>query len=663
MWMSSHGLREIQLILDKCNWAQITTRLASYCHTADGREIASNIKPVLTPTEITAVWDQTAPLKALAERGYTLPSLDMPSMTKIFKAIAYGQILDPRELQQIHDLLTATAKWYTFCRNMADDCATLRRFKSSLLTLPKIVRMIDKTIDRETGIKDDASRELKSVRGQKKNLQNKIEEKLKKMIYQRKFDPYLQDDFITVRNEKYVIPLRVDANGRVKGNAVDFSKSRETIFFEPIEIEKSNQLLQTIEFSESLICYRILQDLTATIAQEYDSLLANYNEIIALDMLHARARLAQDLNANTITLTSEPCLNLKQMFHPLLTQQAIKNSVSLDTHNTLIISGANAGGKTVMLQAVGLLHLMARAGLMVTAASDSEMFVFTQIHLIMDDEQNLSQDLSTFSSHLLRLQQVMTEATANDLVLIDEITTGTDPDTGAALAQAILEYLAKAHIKTIVTTHYSKLKELAFSNPQFRNAAMQFSTTTLKPTYRLLLDTPGQSFGLEISHSLGLETSILDRARVLRGENTQRFETALLSLQREKQQLQRQKNVLHLEIMKLQQYQDKWEQDTQEIAILREKLACEIKKLPPRPSAGGASAAELKRRLEGEQLLPKPPGKPLPFNAIRAGLTVYCLPLKKTAVILKPGRRAEEPLEISVGNFKTKVQLSDLRLL
>lgn len=651
------------MILDKCNWVQITTRLASYCHTEGGREIVSNLKPVLTPAEITAVWEQTTSLKTLADRGYTLPSLDLSSMTKIFKAIAYGQILDPSELQQIGDLLTATAKWYTFCRNMADDCATLRRFKSSLLTLPKIVKMIAKAIDRETGIKDDASRELKSVRRQKKNLQNQIEEKLKKMLHQRKFDPYLQDDFITVRHEKYVIPLRVDANGRVKGNAVDFSKSRETIFFEPIEIEKSNQLLQTIEFSESLICYRILQDLTAVIAQEYDSLLLNYNEIIALDTLNARARLAQDLSANPVTLSAEPCLNLKQMFHPLLARQAIKNSVALDTHNTLIISGANAGGKTVMLQAVGLLHLMARAGLMVTAAPDSEMFIFNQIHLVMDDEQNLNQDLSTFSSHLLRLQQVITTATANDLVLIDEITTGTDPDTGAALAQAILEHLANANIKTIVTTHYSKLKELAFNNQQFRNAAMQFSTATLKPTYRLLLDTPGQSFGLEISQNLGLEAFIIDRARALCGENTQKFETALLSLQREKQQLQQQKNVLHLEIMKLQQYQDRWERDTQEITALRKKLACEVKKLPPRPSADGASAAELKRKLEGEKFPSKLPGKPLPFAAIRVGLPVYCLPLKKKAVILKSGCRAEEPLEIGIGNFKTKVQLSDLRLL
>ena len=483
------------------------------------------------------------------------------------------------------------------------------------------------------------------------------------MIHRHKFDPYLQDDFITVRNDRYVVPLRVDANGRVQGNAIDFSRSRETMFFEPQEIEKSNQLLQTIEFSENLTCYRILQELSGAVTAEYDTLHSNYEELLALDLLHARAQLAHKLNAHAITLSSKPCLCLQDMYHPLLAgQSVVKNSLQLDTHNTLIISGVNAGGKTVMLKTVGLLQLMAKAGLMVTAAPNSQMYIFNDLHVVMDEEQNITHSLSTFSSHLLSLQRIIEAADKNDLVLIDEIATGTDPDTGAALAQAVLEQLAARHITTLVTTHHTALKELALNDARFRNASMQFSAVDLRPTYRLLLDRPGQSYGLEIARSLGLPAPLLARAAALRSDSVQKFETALLRLEEENHKLQAEKNKFHLETLKLQKYHDQWQQDAQAIAALRVKLQREVDELPPQPSVDGLSPAQLKQRLQPTPT-PTLPGKELAFSAAKVGMRVYCLPLKKSAYILKVGRNATDFLEISIGDFRTKVKLHDLRLL
>ncbi len=656
-----HGKPKGKLSTDKFDWAQVIEQLVACCHTDGGQTRAAQLPQQLSADEILRVWEQTAALRDLVARGYALPPVALPVMTKVFKAAAYGQVLDPRALQDVLKLLNAVRKWYVFCKNLERECRVLQRFRAALLTLPRLAKSIEKTIDTDATLKGTASAELASIRSQQKSLQDRIATKLRRMIYQHKFDPYLQDDFITLRHDRYVIPLRVDANGRVPGNAIDFSRSRETMFFEPREIEKSNQSLQTLAFSEDLVCYRILQELSSAVSAEYDTLCTNYEELIALDLLHAKAQLAHKLDAHAITLSSKPCLCLRDMFHPLLAgKTVVKNTLQLDTHNTLIISGVNAGGKTVMLKAVGLLQMMAKAGLMVTAAPSSEMYIFSNLRVVVDEEQNITHSLSTFSSHLLSLQRVIEEAGTDDLVLIDEIATGTDPDTGAALAQAVLEQLAARHITTLVTTHHTTLKELSLSDGRFRNASMQFSTTDLRPTYRLLLDRPGRSYGLEIARSLGLPAALLDRAAALRRDNVQKFETALLCLEEERQELQAEKNKFHLETLRLQKYRDQWQRDAEAIAVLRAKLQREVDALPPRPSAAGLSAAQLKQRL---QPTPAPRGKELTFSAAKVGLQVYCLPLKKRACITKIGRRASDFLEISVGDFHSKVKLHNLRLL
>ena len=644
-------------------WQEVLQRVASFCHTEGGRQRVLALTPNLTVPEIESVWYQVESLEELANRGYLLPSLELPDLGKVFTVIDHGQVVDGQELLSILAVLIASKRWYTFCKNFANQCSTLRRFQSSFLTLPRLSKLIEQTVDSDGEIKDTASKELQTVRKQKKHLTSDIEEKLRRMIHQRKFAPYLRDDFITKRNDRYVIPLRIDGNGRVAGTAITFSKSRETMFFEPQAIAQANSLLQTLDVAENLACYQILQNVTAEVVQEYESLKLNYQTIVTLDALNAQALFAKKFEANPVTLTDKPLLNLKNMCHPLLlteeNNKVVRNSVALKV-NTLIISGANAGGKTVMLKAIGLLHLMAKAGLMITADRQSEIFIFNNLHLVIDDEQSINYSLSTFSSHLLRLQKLLTVTSNKDLVLIDEITTGTDPDTGAALAQAILEHLAERQVMTVVTSHYNRLKELAYIDDRFRNASMQFSTESLQPTYRLQLDMPGQSFGLEISRHLGLPTKIIVRARQLRGDRSDRFEAALAQLQMERQELQKEKDRINANLLKLQTYQERWRRDSQEIKRLQEKLTQQDEQLPQHPSV-----AQVKQELDPVIPPPQkrpPPGRKLNFSQASIGLRVYCVPLQKETVIDKIGRSANDPIVVNLGNMRVTVQLSDLRI-
>ena len=646
------------LLLEKLNWREITSRLANYCYSEPAEQLAVHLQPTYQQVEdIRAVWEHTLQLKTLLLQGYSFPSLQLADLSKVFKALSYGQVLETKQLLMILQLLQASKRWYLFCKQFASECGVLRKYRASLLPMPRLVKAIERVVNERSSIKNDASQELRQVRQQKHRLKQQIEDILTQLFHQRRFEPYLKEDYFTMRNEKYVIPLRVDGNGRVRGNAIDFSRSKVTMFFEPIEIEKQNRLLQTIEFSERLACYKVLQEITASIAQEFETLKQIYDAIVDLDLLQARARLAKELNANAIDLTAHPALNLKGAYHPLLLKEQcvpVKNSLTLAGKNTLIISGANAGGKTVMLKCVGLLQLMAKAGLLLTCDADSQMCIFSQVHFVGDDEQSISNSLSTFSSHLLHLQAVLAESSEEDLVLIDEIAAGTDPDAGAALAQAILEHLATRKITTVVSTHFPQLKQLAYSNPAFGNASMQFSLHNLQPTYRLLLSAHGHSFTLEISRLLGISPIIIKRAEELRADEVVQFEQTLAHLQQEREQLLAEKNKLHLEIMRYQQYRERWEKEMQEITSMRQQLACQTKDLPPKLHIESKQTKQEKATAVG---------KPLSFEEIEIGQRVFCVPLRTSAIITKLGRSELERIEVDVKGLRTKVNLADLRIL
>lgn len=654
----------LQKLCSQLDWQIIAKRIAHHCYSDEAKQQAEQLLPTTHDVEsIRTTWQQTLQLRELAERGYVLPPLQLPIMSEVFRFLDHSQTLEAQHLQKILFLLQATKKWFLFAKQFADDCPVLRHYRARLVTMPQLIKAIDDVIDAKCAIKDTASEELQNIRNQHLRLQRQIEEKLTQMFHLQKFDPYLQDDYFTVRGGKYVIPLRVDGNGRVSGNAIDFSRSKETIFFEPQEIEKQNHLLQNVEFAESVACYNVLRDISARIAQEQQALSENYHALLELDTLQAKTRLSIELQANPVQLISTPTLKLIDMRHPLLLLMHEQRKIPKpkgntlvfgEEHNTMVISGANAGGKTVILKSVAMLQLMARAGLLLPCAADSQLYLFADVYFVAADTDNISASLSTFSSHVLELQKVLAACNTNDLVLIDEIAAGTEPETGSALAQAIMEDLTQRQVMTIVTTHLGKLKELAYRSPQYRNAAMQFSQRDLRPTYRLQLDVHGESFALEMAQSLGIAAPVVDRAKELCATKAADYSAALAYLEAETKKLLLEKNKLNLLFMR---YEQQWEQKIAEVERLR------------------ASLAERASKESNKQSLPKKPDKPfkqetkiqgtdkalLAFANIKEGDRVYCVPLRRSVLIKKLGRHAHDSIEVDAKGIRMKVKLSDLR--
>ncbi|MDE3269328.1 MAG: hypothetical protein OYH77_03480 [Pseudomonadota bacterium] len=639
----------------KLDWHLITQRLARFCYSDEAKQQVEQLRPTMTDVEnINATWQQTCQLRELAERGYVMPSLQLPAMGEALRFLSQSQTLETQHLQQFQLLLQATKKWYLFAKQFADDCPVLRHYRARLVTMPQLSKVITDVIDTKSAIKDTASKELQNIRRQSVRLRHQIEEKILQMFHRQQFEPYLQDDYFTVRQGKYVIPLRVDGNGRVQGNAIDFSRSKETIFFEPQAIEKQNQLLRNVEFAETVACYNVLRDTTTRIGQDYQTLRDNYQALLALDTLQAKAQLAIELQANPVQLVAKPTLKINDLRHPLLllqSQTVRPNTVMLAAgQTTMVISGANAGGKTVLLKAVAMLQLMAKAGLLLPCGADSQLSLATNTYFVAAASDDMNTNLSTFSKHISELQQVLAACDKDDLVLIDEIAAGTEPDTGAALAQAIIEDLTARQALTIVTTHLGKLKELAYHSSQYRNAAMHFSQHNLRPTYRLQLDVHGESFALEVAQALGIAANIVARAKELCTTKTSDYRAALAHLAAETKKLQAEKDKLNLLAMR---YEQQWQQKLAEVESLRAQLheQTQHRPLPATPTKPLVAPSTNEQNFGAEIVL----------EELKIGDRVYCLPLRRSVIIKKIGRHRRDMVEVDAQGIRMKVKLSDLR--
>ncbi|RZA10139.1 MAG: endonuclease MutS2, partial [Proteobacteria bacterium] len=332
---------------------------------------------------------------------------------------------------------------------------------------------------------------------------------IRQLLTDQDVEAYVQDKIFTIRSDRYVVPMRVDGRGRVKGSIYDTSASGQTLYMELSEVRPMNDALLELESSEKLEILRIFKELSAQIAAELDTIDNNYKQLVELDILTAEAGLAVKLDAGPASIRDTPGLSFLRARHPILEMRqgfkTVANNVGLeDGQLSLIVSGPNAGGKTVVLKTVGLLHLMVKARLLLPLDEKSEVFLFENIFVEIGDAQNLSANLSTFSGHLMGLKPVLQEAGPDDLILLDELAVGTEPHTGSAIGQAVLEELANRKATAIVTTHFDNLKSLAINDKRFRNGSMEFSTKNLQPTYRLVLDIPGQSYGIEVAEQIGL---------------------------------------------------------------------------------------------------------------------------------------------------------------
>lgn len=686
--------------LDKLEWQLLLSHLVSFSQTEEGKSRASQLKPALKPSEIEARWDLVTSLVEIVRLGHSPMIGELQPVASIIKAAAIGEVLEGLNLRDIYKLLDATKNIVFFSKNIAPNCHTLESICYRLRPFPELYHAIANAISESGEINDQASPVLKEIRQGKRSLKQRIEQKLEQLLNDQDLGHYLQDHFYTLRHERYVLPIKLDGRGRVQGSIIDTSSSGQTLFIEPAVIIPMNESLRDLELSEKLEMIRILNEFTQKIAAHAQHLSANYQELIELDVLNAQAHLGYTLDARRVILSDKPTLQLTEAYHPLLklstTVKAIPNDILLHPEqNVLVISGPNAGGKTLVLKTVGLLHMMVSAGLLVPVSEQTQMFPFKQIFIELGDMQNISANLSTFSGHIKGLIPLINHAEKQSLILLDELCVGTEPETGSAMAQAILESLVEQHATVIITTHYDKLKLLAMENTKFRNGSMGYSHANYLPTYQLIFDVPGRSFGLEMAENLGMKASVISRAKTLRTHSTHLLDEALTKLSRIMDaEIEKQKD-LEKRTMEAMSEKARWQNEVKLIeetrhntaqklgsryedlfSMLKDKFESTLQEL----KSSKTEEELLKNRHDAheelatfkEELLKlrdqnsrptKLPGHPAVFERLQIGDRVYVTSFQKEGRIAHLGKTSKDKIEVQTGTLKVKVTIHNLRLV
>lgn len=695
-------------ILEKLEWPILLKQLAAKTQTIEGRQICLNLKPDLSAGDVRTQWEEIEPIRRLIQSGYTPPIGELPQMNGIFRAASLGQFMDGPSLWDVLTLLTTVKHFQRFAGDFADKYPILMRYQKMIYSLPKLAQAIEKAISPDGQILDTASSELSKIRRQKKSIRQRIEKQITSLLTDNALEIYLQDKFFTIRADRYVIPIRLDGRGRVKGSIHDTSESGQTLFIEPEAIKPMNENLLELELSEKLEVLKIFRELSAAVSSETELLEANYRYLIELDVLSAKAAYAVDCEATTPIISSTPCLKLKRARHPLISSNAVANDIEMSPdQRILIVSGPNAGGKTVVLKTVGIIHLMAKAGLLIPIDSDSEIYLFDRLYIEMGDNQNITANLSTFSSHVLGLKPILENSTKDDLVLLDELATGTEPLTGSAIGQAVLEELLRRQVTGIVTTHFDSLKGLAVRETHFRNGSMEFSLENLKPTYKLVLDIPGQSYGIELAQQIGLPEKVIERATELKGRSATNLDRLIEDLQKKHFETKRQKEEYEALRIEMEASRHRWEIEREllseskgraskaiqnryqsELEELRtefnrtlEELKLNLRRIKKDPSILqqiedntktiesfadekwkdiSVSLTNLNKDFNANQ---KIPGEVATRENVKIGTKVFVISLKHEATVTKADFETGDNIEVSAGLIKLKPPLQDLRVL
>lgn len=503
-----------QKTLSVLEFDKVREQLANYTAFALGRERARWLEPLSDIQLIEERQAETAEALALVDREGGLPLGGIVDIREPLRKAMLGSILVPQELLDIASTLYGTGQARKFLLQKAQEGSRLVSLAQRLVEAPQLREEIERCIGQEGEILDSASPALRSIRRRIRSLQGHIRDKLESIVHSPRYQRALQDAIITIRNGRYVLPVKADYKGLVKGIVHDQSSSGATLFIEPAAVVEINNQLRQLEGEEKEEIEKILRYLTGQVSTRAQELLISLEVLGRLDCIFAKAYLAEAQKAVRPQLRSDGYVDIKEGRHPLLKGEVVPLNVWLGRDfTTLVITGPNTGGKTVALKTVGLLTLMAQAGLHVPAREGTQINVFKKIYADIGDEQSIEQSLSTFSSHMSNIVRILDEADSSTLVLLDELGAGTDPSEGAALAMALLRWLHEHGCRTIATTHYSELKIFAYMTEGLENASVEFDIETLRPTYRLEIGLPGRSNAFAIASRLGLRPEVINQAR------------------------------------------------------------------------------------------------------------------------------------------------------
>lgn len=690
-------------------------------HTASelGNARVDNLTPLET---IDAMHYQLKIVSEMKAFHQNTEGMSLDGLTDITKTLLHvsktGSILDPEEFINVLNV----ARLPTIIKNKFrnQDYETLPRLLSIVDALPlfdDLVQTISTCISTEGVVLDRASDELRSIRRKLQKIRDKIHQKLDAILRSPDHQKSIQESVITSRNNRFVIPIKQDAKPFFSGVVQGQSTSGATYFMEPLSVVEMNNSLHEAVEAEQREIRRILLDLTDQLREQLVDLELTLELLAELDFINAKAQFSYELNAVEPKLNNKGILNLIEARHPLLEFQTRSNRQSnqqKDTQhhnpsqvskqkdpihvvptnirigksfNTLVITGPNTGGKTVVLKTVGLLCLMAQSGLHIPAQRGSKIPIFQHIFADIGDDQNIEQNLSTFSSHITKISEMLKSiedsGSEHSLVLLDEIGAGTDPTEGTALGMAILTWLNEHNVNTIVTTHYGALKAYTHTQDNMQNASMEFDSSTLKPTYRLKIGVPGSSNAIKIAEQLGLPHSILTDAENNLGKNNIAVEDLLLQLQQTQKELETEREQLHEKIrlteIEYQKHKDQNETLTQEKNTLQQNAEKEALDIISdarrtvdnvvanirREQASKASIREAFTKIESakKQLKPNPPKQQLKTNIVNVnvGDKVRIIKLNRFGEVIAIGSKQDsKPIQIRVGNMQMQISYNDI---
>lgn len=670
------------IYLEKLEFNKITNILSEYSVTTFGKLKCKQLYPMTDSNKIEKALSETTEAVSLLYRKGTPPIDELNNIETHILNLKNQKFLSIKSLLEITTLLTVSRKLkdYYFEKEL-NQSDSLTQYFDHLYLNTGIEEKISSSILDEQTLNDHASNELYSIKTSIKNTQKEIKAKLQSLLTSK----YLQDSIITIRQNRFVVPVKSEYQSNVKGFIHDTSTSGSTVFIEPLTVFELNNKLSDLQIKENIEIEKILQKLSSLFFEITNELENNYNLIALLDFTFAKAKYSKATNSNCPKINNNKIIYLKNAIHPLLNPEiAVPISLELGKDfSCLLITGPNTGGKTVTLKTVGLLVLMASSGMHIPASSESSVFIFDNVFADIGDEQSILESLSTFSSHMSNIVNIINSSTPNSLVLVDELGSGTDPIEGASLAQSILEYLKEKNILTMATTHYQNLKEYALLTDGVENASCEFDLNTLSPTYRLLLGVPGKSNAFAISKKLGLNSSILENAKKLINEDTATIEDLLKEIydskaliESEKEKILQNSEKVSLLKEKLEneqkdisehkkEYIKKAKQDAKEILLQAKQDANEIIKEIEHSKSDNKKLNSLRNQLNDklsettniEKEISN--NNPIDESEIVPNTIVYIPSLSKNGTILSYPNQAKK-VNVQIDNIKTNLHISEL---
>lgn len=679
--------------LEKLEFNKILEILSNYCITYIGKNLAIQLLPSNSIQTVQTLLNETCEAVNLAYRN-SMPSFyEIENIDVEIKHLESNLTLSCKSLLNLNKIfkLAFELKEY-FSKDFLDisEYPILKELFSGLYSNKDIVDKITSCILDENTLDDKASTNLQSIRRNQRKLEQDIRDQLNKMIHSSSYSKYIQENIITIRNDRFVIPVKEEYRSQIKGFIHDISNAGSTVFIEPISVFEMNNELSRLKIDEELEIEKILTYLTSLFLPYIKELKLDVALIGKLDFIFAKAKYSKNIKGITPKINTNKEINLINARHPLIaSNKVVPISISLGKNfSTLVITGPNTGGKTVTLKTVGLLCTMACSGLNIPADDNSSVYVFDQIFADIGDDQSISESLSTFSSHMINIVDIIKHTTNNSLILVDELGSGTDPIEGANLAISILDYFKNCGSLTIATTHYQELKQYALVTKGFENASVEFDINNLAPTYKLLVGIPGKSNAFEISKNLGLNIEIINKAENMMTSEQINIEELLKNIYDNKAEIEKEKREIEFKLAKISKLEKnlihdnealkKQEKDlinnakveARNILLNAKEEANEIiKEMNKLASSDKKTADNLRNKLnkkikniiifEHSSINTFDISNTLNSNEIKPNLEVFVRTLGKNGTVLSRVSKSNE-VQVQIGIMKMNINIKDL---